>query len=326
MGFVLRGMMGLLVFLWVYAAASLAAGEPAAKSITAEDGRYQVNLTGAGEPWFDPKTGGRVKFAFSVIDKVNDRRYPIYLDNVTSKVNEIRISKGKMVVFGEEATLHFAVTTVINLENRQEIDSFIGFGSTLSETGRFLSFRKFYPPETAEPATMSDLVLVYDLNDSANENRLRGEDAYKHDPMGRLVEVGHPIYPEGHAGKKNYRVWVRDENRRHTVIPNGFFWLDHDHKIAFGDQIGGENYLIVVDLSDGLTRPLIHKVGINVLSLLKPEDRQNESLFQEAKRLGLESVEDLKNGKVRIRVSSPVRLQDNSLELSLEESAPAAAF
>jgi len=316
----------LLAILSVHPVADLYAGDASSKSIMAEDGQYRVSLTGAGEPWFDPNTGGRVKFTFSVVDKGNDRPYPVYLDNVTASVNRIAIYQGKLIVMGEEATLHSSITTVIDLNSGEESDSFIGFGNTLSETGRFLSYRKFYPPQTAEPAVMSDLILIYDLADSADGNRMRGAEAYKNDPSGRLIEVGHPVYPEINAGKKHYRVWVREEDNRHAVIPNGFFWFDHDRKIAFGDQIGDETYVVVVDLSGGLHLPVIHKRGIDLSTLLRPEERENEALLRETKHFTLENIQDLKNGKIRVRISSAIPLQNDKIELSMEEPGPAASL
>jgi hypothetical protein len=292
------------------------------KPVSAEDAEFRAAITGEGEPWFDPKTGGRVKFTFSVTDKVNNRQYPVYLDNVTAKVFSLSIFQGKLIVMGEEADLHSPVTTLIDLKNREEADSFIGFGNTLSPTGRYLSYRKFYPPQTAEPPLMSDMVLVYDLADSADGNRMRGEDAYRNDPIGRLTEVGHPIYPEINAGKKHYRVWVPEENKRHAIIPNGFFWFDHDRKIAFGDQIGDEDYLVVVDLSNGLAHPVIHRMQIDLRSMLRPEDRENPSILHDAQPLRLENVQVVKNGKIKVHISSRIPLQDNSLEFPFEEPAP----
>jgi len=295
------------------------------KSISAEDEEFRAVVTGEGEPWFDPKTGGRVKFTFTVTDKVNNRQYPVYLDNVTAKVFNLSVFQGKLIVMGEEADLHSSVTTLIDMNNREEVDSLIGFGNTLSQTGQFLIYRKFYPPETAEPPVMSDLVLVYDLADSADGNRMRGEDAYRNDPIGRLTEVGHPIYPESNAGKKHYRVWVPEENKRHAIIPNGFFWFDHDRKIAFGDRIGDVDYLVVVDLSNGLTHPVIHRMPIDLRSLLRPEDRENPSVLHDLQPLKLESVQEVKNGKIKVRLSSRIPLRDNSLEFPFEEAAPAVS-
>ena len=316
----MRMILGLWVMLGLHPPADLHAGADPGSAIVAEDEHYRVELAGAGEPWYDPGTGGRVKFTFSVTEKAGGRRYPVHLDNLTSKIDGLRIFKGKLVVMGQEGTLHSSISTLINLEDQKEIDSIAGFGNKLSATGRFLGYRMFYPSESAEPPRMSDLVLIYDLSESPDRNRMKGQDAYRNDPVGRLTEVGHPIYPEGNATKKHYRVWVLDENDRHSIVPDGFFWLEDDRKIAFVDRAGGENYLIVVDLAAGLDRPVIHKKWIDVRSLLMADDGPNEALVHEAKRLRLEDVRPINSGAVRIRITSAVPLSTNDLDLTYQET------
>lgn len=322
MSLILRMLPWLLAMILPHQATHLYAGEPNTKEILAENDHYRVILMGEGEPRFDPSTGGRVKFTFLVTDKVKEHPYPVYLDNIASKISQIKIFEAKLIVFGEEAALHSSIITLIGLHDGKEIDSMAGFGTTMSETGRYLSYRKFYPLQTADPPVKSDLVLIYDLSDSPDGNRLRGEAAYRNDPIGRLIEVGHPVYPETNASKKNYRVWIRDEKGRHTIIPKGFFWFDDDRKIAFGDQVGGENYLVVIDISNGLDKPIIHKKWINILPLLRPEDRQDDSLINEAKRLSLEGIQGMNNGMVRLRISSVIPLSTNELELQVEDAEP----
>lgn len=322
----LRTLAWLSLVLWIFPTARIHADDNRSSLAEAEDGRFHIGLVGAGEPRFDPKTGGRVKFTFSVIDKVENRQFPVYLDNLTAKVNRLAIYQEKLIVMGEEATLHSSITTLIDLVGRQAIDSFIGFGPTLSGTGRFMSYRKFYPMPTADPEVMSDLVLIYDLSDSADGNRMHGMKAYKNDPVGRLIEVGHPVFPEKNADRKNYRVYVRKETARHTVIPNGFFWLDDDRKIAFVDRSGGEYDLVTVDISNGLDHPVIQKAAIDLLPLVRSEDPDIEAVVREAGQLKLEDVQDMMNGKVRIRISSPIPLRDDQIEISLEEKVPTPSF
>jgi hypothetical protein len=294
------------------------------KTVMAEDGRYIVSLTGPGEPWYDPKLGGRVKFTFSVIDKIDSRQYPVYLDNMTAKINRIAIYHDKLIVIGEETSLHSVITSLIDLSQREEVDTFVGFDTKLSGTGRFLSFRKFYPPDTSEPEAMSDLVLIYDMDGSPDSNRMRGIDAYKNDPIGRLTEVGNPVFPENFAGRKNYRVWVRDENRRNSVIPDGFFWLGDDQKFGFLDRIGGNYLLIVVDISNGPSHSVIHTHEIDPLSLIGPEENGKPDVIHAVEPLRLEAIEKLADDRIRIRLAAGIPLKNNQIEFSAEESAPAA--
>jgi hypothetical protein len=293
--------------------------------VMAEDGRYVISLSGPGEPWYDPKLGGRVKFTFSVIDKVNSRQYAVYLDNMTSKINRIAIYHDKLIVIGEESSLHSVITSLIDLSNREEIDTFVGFETKPSGTGRFLSFRKFYPPETSEPEAVSDLVLIYDMDGSPDSNRMRGIDAYKNDPIGRLTEVGYPVFPEDFAGRKNYRVWVREENRRNSVNPEGFFWFGGDQKFGFLDRIGGKYLLIVVDISNGPSHPVIHTHEIDPLSLIGPEENGKPDMIHAVEPLRLEGIEKLKDETLRIHLAAGIPLQKNQIEFPAEESAPTAS-
>jgi hypothetical protein len=242
-----------------------------------------------------------------------------------AKISRIAIYRDKLIVMGEEAALHSSITSLIDLALREEVDTFIGFESKLSGTGRYMSFRKFFLSETSEPESMSDLVLIYDMAGSADSNRMLGIDAYKNDPIGRLTEVGYPVFPEKNAGRKNYRVWVGDENRRNSVIPEGFFWFDDDRRFGFLDRVGGKYSLIVVDISDGPGHPVIHNRAIDLPSLIRPEGRESEALIHEAEPLRLETIENGLNGKIRIRLSSRIPLLNDQIEFSMDESAPAAS-
>lgn len=295
------------------------AGEEGPGSIHAENDRYRVELKGPGEPRFDPSVGGRVRFTFSVMDKAGNREFPIFLDNITSKINHIRLSEEMIIVFGEEATLHSSVTTLINLEDQKEKDAIMGFGNTLSETGRYIVYRKFFHPDSAEPARMSDLVLIYDLWESSDTNRMKGKEVYRNDPIGLLTEVGYPVYPEDKAGKKNYRIWVRDEKRRHSIIPDGFFWLDEDRRVAFADRVGGENYLVVVDITTGLESPVLNRTWIDPRSLVRLEDSGGELVGDYIQELRLEDIQSIENGSIRIHVLSDYPPQEYELEFTEEE-------
>jgi len=295
------------------------------KMLMVEDSRYVINLNGPGEPWYDPNLGGRVKFTFSVIDKLDSRQFAVYLDNMTAKINRIAIYRDKLIVIGEEASLHSVITSLIDLSRREEVDTFVGFGTQLSGTGRFLSFRKFYPPDTSDPEAMSDLVLIYDMDGSPDSNRMRGIDAYKNDPIGRLTEVGYPVFPEKFAGRKNYRVWVRDENDRNSVVPEGFFWFEGDQKFGFLDRIGGKYLLVMVDISDGPSHPVTHKHEIDPLSLIGPEGSGKPDVIHTVEPLRLEGIEKLMDDRIRIRLAAGIPLQNNQIEFPAGESAPTAS-
>ena len=294
-----------------------------ARTTSTENERFVVELVGPGEPRYDPGSGGRVKFTFKVTDKVSDqveaRQYPIVLDNITSEIQEIRFAGDQLIVFGSEATQHSSIITIMNPEDGTVIDSMMGFEFTLSGTGRYLSYRKFYPALGSAPPRQSDLVLVYDLSDSPAGNRLRDMAVYRGDPIGRLIEVGRPVYPEENIGKTNYRVWVRAKNRRHSIVPKGIFWLEEDRGVVFIDRVSGENNLILVNLSAGIDRPVVYKKWIDPLALMRVEDAGDEALVREAKQLRLEDVQELEDGMIWFRISSDAVLAKKELQLSMED-------
>ena len=290
-----------------------------ARTISAENDRFVVELVGPGEPRYDPGSGGRVKFTFMVTDQGEARQYPITLDNITSEIQEIRFAGDQLIVFGSEATHHSSIITIMNPENGTVIDSMMGFEVSLSGSGRYLSYRKFYPSLGSAPALRSDLVLVYDLADSPAGNRLRDMAVYRSDPIGRLIEVGRPVYPEENIGKTNYRVWVRSKNRRHSIVPNGIFWLKEDRGVVFIDRVSGENNLILVDLSAGIDRPVVYKKWIDLPALMRAEDVGDEARLREAKQLRLEDVKELEDGLIWFRISSEAVLAKNELQVSMEE-------
>lgn len=320
-----RGRVTILSLLMILAMASpvlVRADEPAPETIIAENGRYSIHLTGPGEPWYDPKLGGRVKFTFSVIDKPDSRQYVVVLNNMTAKINRIAIYRDKLIVLGEESTLHSSITSLIDLATRKEADEFIGFETKLSETGRFMSFRKFYPPDTSPPETMSDLILIYDLDASADSNRMHGIDAYKRDPIGRLTEVGYPVFPDRNASRKNYRVWVRNEHRRNAVIPDGFFWFDGDRRFGFLDRVGGKYFIVVVDISNGPDSPVVREHRINLASLIGPEDQNGGPSIDEDEPIRLKNIEKTAGERIRIHLAAHVPLRNNPVEFSLDEMTP----
>jgi len=318
----IRNALCCLLWLIVYSPDTLRAGETAPSFMMAEDARYLITLAGPGEPWYDPKLGGRVKFTFTVIDKVDNRQYAVYLNNMTAKITRLAIYRNKLIIMGEESTLHSSITSLIDLNLREEIDAFIGYGTKLSGTGRYIGFRKFYPPDTSEPAIMSDLILVYDMDATADANRMRGLDAYKNDAIGRMTEVGFPVFPEINASRKNYRVWVRRESSRNSVLPQGFFWFDGDRRFGFLDQQNGKYFIVVVDISNGPDHPAVREHEIDLRSLLRPEDQKDEALIREPGLIRIESIDKTAEERIRLHLVSRVALQNDQPEFSLTEMTP----
>lgn len=285
----------------------------------ADNGHYQVELTGTGEPWFDPRSGARRRFTFRVTDHSGGDPFPITLDNLTTQIDKINLYGDRLVVFGEESSLHSPVVTLIALSERAELDTFIGLGVQASETGRYLSFRKYYPPQGADPPRVSDLVLVYDLTKGPAENRLRGLEAYRNDHVGRLTEVGRPLYPEINLAKGTYRVWVPEERERHLLLPEGFFWMEDDRYLAFAEKVGDRNYFILADISGGLNNPVVYKKALAGLSPSLGDAIEGLPSSESGILFRVLGVKAAGPGEFRMRVRSAVSEGSEEIHFSLRD-------
>ncbi|HEY5648384.1 MAG TPA: hypothetical protein VIU33_02715, partial [Nitrospiria bacterium] len=224
---------------------------------------------------------------------------------LTSRLKELNLFSHRLMITGEEATAGASVITIIDLQTGSVLDTLMGFGPSFSPGGRFLVFQKYYSPKSSDPQKQSDLVLLYDLERSMEENRMKGLSTYRNNPIGLITEAGRPVFPAVNARKKRYRVWVRDEGKRHRIIPGGFFWLKNDNRLAFVDRMGESFQLIVVDHGFLESEPRIHSGEFDPLE----DNTSGELMAGEeppslmADRFHLEEVLVLESGKVQIHLS-----------------------
>ena len=261
-----------------------------------ESERYVVSLLPSEGA--ESKENSR-KFVFTVRDKRTQSEMSIQMKNRTDRVEKLSIIDDELVIFGLISSYGMDVVTLFDLSHRTEKDSFLGYAVELSDTKRYLIYNEWYPRITDARAS-SAVLLVYDLQTSPAENRVGSPE------QGEIrSEVGHPIFPEENAQKQIYRFWIEDEQNRHGVGPWGkYLWLDRDTKVIFLDRHAGEEWLVLVDLSQGLDKVKIRKRAIDVAQILsaKPGDLNYEALLKEGKeRLTIEGLEH-RDGRIIISV------------------------
>lgn len=271
-----------------------------------ETPRYEIRQMGKGEPWYDPLRGGRVRFTFVVNDIIAGRENTFVLDNLSSEIKRLLIFGEKLLVIGEEATSRAAVITLVSLRDGVVEDTIMGFSPEFSPGRRYVIFKKYFSPKAADPPKRSDLVLLYDLNRSADENRIRGLKAYRNDPLGLLTEVGRPVFPDINARKKRYRVWVREEAKRHSILPGGFFWPDGEKQVAFIDRVGHSFYFVVIETDSLEKQPSLHRAEFDPRVDDEGDNeggtgRNNPPVLRD--RFTLEKVKILESGEIEIDLS-----------------------
>lgn len=277
-----------------------------------ESERYVVSLLPSER--VESKENGP-KFVFTVRDKRTQSETSIQMKNRTDRVERLSIIDDALVIFGSISSYGMDVVTLFDLSNGTEKDSFLGYAVELSDTKRYLIYNQWHP-RIAPAAAESSVILVYDLIASPQENRV--------DPKVQRAreadEVGHPIFPEENARKRIYRFWIEEEQDQHNVGPwRKYLWLDQDSKVVFVDKHAGEEWLVVVDLSQGLDKARIRQKAIDVARILsaKPGDLNYEALLKEGKeRLTIEGLEH-RDGRIIISVLPDIKYKTTQIEMAL---------
>ena len=211
----------------------------------------------------------RYRFTFRVHNNVMKQDSLIEMRNMSTDIHRIALSKDRLIVFGEVGSAMHTVT-ILDLKSQQEVDFLMCFFPELSETGRYLIYKRFYP-RFSPPQVQSDLILIYDIQRPPEDNRMdeRDKAIYKgirkktisiDDPEYFVASeyVGHPVYPEDNLRKRTYFVWV-DPPEQSRLVVSKFLWLDQDTKVMFAEEQAGERCLVLLDLSQGLDKVTVKR-------------------------------------------------------------------
>ncbi|HEX5108074.1 MAG TPA: hypothetical protein VFV95_06490 [Vicinamibacterales bacterium] len=90
------------------------------------------------------------------------------------------------------------MASIVDLVSELVVDQFFVARPSISPTGRFIAYRRFFQPPWSQD---EDVLLVYDVGSSVPLNRLpsnaRGMEAMR--------DVGLPVFPEWHRANRKYR-------------------------------------------------------------------------------------------------------------------------
>lgn len=136
---------------------------------------------------------------------------------------------------------------------------------------------------------------------------MKGLSTYRNNTIGLLTEVGRPVFPMANARKKRYRVWVREESKRHRILPGGFFWLKGDKRLAFIDRMGQSFRLIVIDHEYLETEPKIHSADLDPVASFEEDHEKSDAKTGEhsdiVPRFHLDKVLTLESGTIQVHLS-----------------------
>ncbi len=240
----------------------------------------------------------KVRFGLLITEKISGEERKVKIDNRLTGIERLEIAQGMLLAYGDVGG-HFEGLTLVRLTDGEVSDFILSYGSDLSPSKSFLVFRKFYAPR-GMAATRSDVVLVYDLAKERLENWLPGAPG---NPAGK--DVGLPIYPRENVDPATYRVWIPEDSERHYVDPQaGFLWAKDEKSLFFIDKTRGQQFLVRVDVGEGLKRPQITTRPIDAASALAVDYQDRDTSFEgERKYLSVIGMDFDPEGRILLELN-----------------------
>ena len=160
------------------------------------------------------------------------------------------VSDSRVVILGKFNSAIDAVE-IADLFTLRTVDSLFCYSPTISPTGKFVIYVKFFQPHFMPSWVYSDVYLVYDLSKSASRNALNLPGA-----LDGQREKGFPVYPVENSRRKSYAPLVQhtDDVEGHTNV-SAFTWISPS-RVQFVDYYRGSRSLVTIDLSNGPEHPI----------------------------------------------------------------------
>lgn len=157
-----------------------------------------------------------------------------------AQVDEIRrVADEKLLVRGMVNGSGSEIV-IIDLKTTKQIDKFLCYRPSVSPTGNYVAFIKFYPAHFAEGT--EDHYMLYDLSKKPEDNRPKSV------PRDDWANIGKGVYPTGVANTAADNI-ERPKGSQHQSL-SGFFWNSNGKQFLFADRVNfrEEINLVLVDI------------------------------------------------------------------------------
>jgi len=213
----------------------------------------------------------RTHFRFTVEDRASGTTKVIETHSLLTAIERTVVANDKAVVLGSRYSQANGAI-LLDLESARQQDFLLAYEPVVSPGGRYIAFKRWYPRFSDAEAT-SDVLMIYDTQRSNEANRVIPARRGEAEDVSYAQFAGFPVYPAANAGQ-TYEVWVAEEASRHSIyLPEGALAAtETDGRIAFVDVIGGEHWLVEVDISGGLLKPTARKARIDLGAITERPD------------------------------------------------------
>lgn len=204
----------------------------------------------------DPDGGTGKALIVETVNRKSGRTQLEKSPTASSELSDLLFpSDDRAVVHGKFRGEKGDVLTVIDLVKGSVIDTIYGWHASFSPSKTVVAYWFRYPPH-ANPANFTTVILAYDFTKSPQENSARQEDF--RNPENR----GYILYPNQNRQKGIYFIPASDEQEQ-LHLTSSIAWSARSDRFAFVEAQHGESFFVVVDLSQGLGRPIVKRQALD---------------------------------------------------------------
>jgi len=242
-----------------------------------ESENYRIELTEEKQCDTCPN---KVAFVFKIFDKKEalSREYVLHESSGPDIVYNVKLWGKRAAILGRRGDKPLYVVSMLNLETLEYTNCFWAYKLSLSPSGRFFAYVKFY---SRHQSSISDIVLIYDLAKSGVENCLAGY-------CGTKTDSGIPVYPRENVISRSYN----QSYEKKYIVASPILWSKDSNDIVFLCNYEGRTNTARVNLCEGVEKPGIYEAPINIADFMKP-DLLEEFKRQKASQLNTISATEI---------------------------------
>lgn len=260
----------------------------------------------------DINCGCNNKYIFQTYDKSTGQYGSVTLQNLTSKIIEIKLVNRTMIVFGKVGSSFADGITIFDLATQKEKDFILCYRPNSIFGNKYLVFEKFYPRFSPDEVR-SSVLLIYDLEESPENNRLVNQRISADseiktgtpDYMLYSTNAGIPVFPLENLKMKNYNVWIDKPEKRNRIISPKCAWAEKSMELMLINYTGENNWVVVINLEEGIKKAKLRSFPINTPKIYNLDEKSKDYL----ERLRSEKKKPLKIKDIKVENDGTMKIE-----------------
>lgn len=218
------------------------------------------------------------------------------------------VENNKLLITGEEIRSHGNWLALIDLRKEQLEGQYLCYGYWLSPGNRYLACTTWHPRFDFHSQY---LIAIHDfLGESVSTPLAQPDQANPEYAFGWIV------FPEENVRKKSGDVSLT----KGFTLQSPVLWEKNDTLLFFFVYEEEKNYLVMIDISSGLSKPSVFRKYIDVNAILHWDRMRSDSIERFKKRTFPFFADSLElTGQFTIIAHSSSLYYDNKLEFSLDD-------